>query len=188
MKLPPVVGIAGRARSGKSTAAALLVEVVLPHLSPVEDAQIIGFADPLKAAATAMLGGVNATSDAFKTTEVMPGITGRELLQVLGTEIVRQLDPDFWVILGMRRVRACEFTIFHDVRFPNEAIAIRKAGGFIVETTRTPAGAIDGAAHASEVPLPLGLVDYQLDNTGDRASTRAHLKQVLQWGGYVPYD
>lgn len=74
----------------------------------------------------------------------------RRLLQVLGTEVGRNtLGPDVWVHAWRRRVvalgSAC--VVAADVRFPNEAAAIRDAGGEVWWIDRPGLGP---SSHASE--------------------------------------
>ena len=183
MKL--LVGITGAARTGKTTAASVLADLIWGADNSGVSVGVRGFADPLKRGVGAMLG-VDATSDAFKRSEVLPGITGRRVLEVVGTEALRHLDPDFWVKLGMRDLD--DVTIFTDVRFPNEARAIKDRGGIVVRTLRPPSEFVP-TGHASTVPIRGSLIDFQLDNTGPMAdSSRASWVRILQWADFLTYD
>lgn len=51
-----------------------------------------------------------------------------------------------------------------DVRFPNEADAIRDAGGVLIRLVRPSAG--QGDAHPSETALDDYVENYRLSNTG----------------------
>lgn len=55
------------------------------------------------------------------------GIKNRTLLQHVGTDVVRADDPDFWVkCVRMLAVQAdAEYVISDDVRFTNEALAVK---------------------------------------------------------------
>lgn len=62
------------------------------------------------------------------------GVTGRYLLQRLGTDFGRNLiDPDIWVKGWKHEIAStiptCDKIIADDVRFPNEVAAIRDLGG-----------------------------------------------------------
>ncbi len=67
------------------------------------------------------------------------GTTGRRILEVLGTEGARGAYPDTWVRYALEVTYATECKwdrlVFDDVRFPNEAKAIRRAGGEIIRVT-----------------------------------------------------
>lgn len=83
------------------------------------------------------------------------GVTGRHLLQTLGTEWGRRhIASDVWLRLWRRQVgnlmataykegRECRIVV-DDVRFPNEAEFIRKMGGFnwLIQRPRTKEEAI----------------------------------------------
>lgn len=70
----------------------------------------------------------------------------RKVLQVIGTEGFRQSICDtFWVDIAPK-----ENVIITDVRFDNEAEAIRSWGGELIEIMRTNQEAIPEGAHASE--------------------------------------
>lgn len=83
--------------------------------------------------------------------------TRRRVLQYVGTEGFRALDPDHWVKRAMADVGPGELVVFTDVRFPNEADAIRAAGGIIVGIQKLDRDAplLDySALHGSEAGVP----------------------------------
>lgn len=61
----------------------------------------------------------------------------RALLQWWGTEFRRAQDPDYWVKKGIERIHEYEahadLVVVTDVRFANEAQAIKEIGGMVVE-------------------------------------------------------
>lgn len=61
-----------------------------------------------------------------------------QILQWYGTDVARKHNPDVWVQALETRLAldTPEFAIVTDVRFPNEAAFIKKAGGFLVEVIR----------------------------------------------------
>jgi hypothetical protein len=97
--------------------------------------------------------------------------TGRELLQRIGTDAIRDnVDQDFWIKAGVSRIwrdRMCN----DDTRFLNEAEALRKLGWFIVRVAapedirrkRIGGGFVDGG-HPSEVEQDLIQADFVLVN------------------------
>lgn len=159
-----LIGLHGKARSGKDTFAHLLISC-RPFVR-------MAFADPLKEAVANLF--MIPMDQAFSgdKDQVLPfwGLTLRDVLQRFGTEAMRDtFGHDFWVnrweIEYNERI---DFNvIITDVRFPNEADRIRALGGTVVHLTRPGAG-LSGAsgAHASERGLPYEPGDYSISNDG----------------------
>jgi hypothetical protein len=62
----------------------------------------------------------------------------RRLLQVFGTEVGRkQFGENFWVQQAFDKIEGNKI-VFSDVRFPNEILAIKRAGGIVVRIRRGP--------------------------------------------------
>lgn len=64
--------------------------------------------------------------------------TPRQLLQFLGTDYVREVDPDFWAKVVRAKIEeapSAQFVIT-DVRFENEAAMVRELGGVVVRIRR----------------------------------------------------
>lgn len=94
-------------------------------------------------------------------------ITVRKLLQVIGTDFVRdQVDPDLWVKITMDAVYdnliSGKNVLVTDVRFPNEAQAITLSGGQVFEIQRPSLVTKDN--HKSEEPLQRELIDFVILN------------------------
>jgi hypothetical protein len=86
----------------------------------------------------------------------------REVLQKLGTDVGRNLISDnVWVDATLARIgRECgpdDNIVLTDTRFPNEADAIRKMGGYVVRIEREGVGPVND--HPSETSLD----DYDFD-------------------------
>lgn len=187
-----LIGFTGPARSGKSTAA----DEVAGLLNGVHVTRTLYLSAPLKAAA-GCLTGHDYTLDLTKLVEVLPGLTGRRLLEILGTDIVRAYDPDHWVKMLGRKADmfshgvGAEIILVPDVRFPNEAQAVVDSGGFLIECNRPsslPPGAGGLATHASQARLPNRFHDhtYLLDNTGTLEDLRERLRRLLTGAGLLP--
>lgn len=94
----------------------------------------------------------------------------RELMQFLGTEYVRTIDPDYWINLLLDHIIPSTLdghdstALIADVRFPNEVDAIRARGGVIVRINRDLPYPQDG--HASESAIASLNVDHEIDNCG----------------------
>jgi len=77
------------------------------------------------------------------------GVTGRHLMQTLGTEWGRQcVLPDVWLRHWALRVEGAPYVVVDDVRFPNEAQLLIELGGEMWRVGRPGVERISG--HASE--------------------------------------
>ena len=167
-----LIGLTGRKQAGKDTvferARHLMADVL-----PVERAS---FADLLYESAAASLGVFVDDLRRWKNDPevfVTVGLANcttyrrqslRQYLQRYGTEAHRSVfGDDFWVD-NVRLDHAGKLVFVTDVRFDNEAQAVRRAGGIVVrvvgpeEIEHAPDG------HASEAGLSAGTVDLTLRN------------------------
>ena len=161
-----IVGLTGKARSGKDSAANALIQQGYIKLA---------FADPLKRAMAALTGEVlNAYhSDELKEA-VTPalGITRRKGLQDLGTAIRTTFGSEAFVRLLqydiLRGNPGHRYYVVSDVRYPNEAQALREMGGTIIQISRPDHAGLTGseALHSSEAGLPTELIDGTVVNDG----------------------
>lgn len=141
-----IVAFTGLAGAGKSTAAA--------HLVKSRGFERVRFAGPLKAMMAA-LGCTAAEIDGDRKEvpcDLLGGKTPRWAMQTIGTEWGRNLiDANLWIRAwraAVDRLPAGTPVVVDDCRFPNEAEAIRAAGGIIVRIERPGAGT--ASAHESE--------------------------------------
>ncbi len=166
-----LIGLTGRAQAGKDTAYKVMADRYLV----VRNVQRRAFADLLYRSAAAALGVAVEDLHDWKTdptvtievrnldSEPLVRRTTRNLLQRYGTEAHRDIfGADFWVDALDLTHGPDDLVVVTDVRFPNEAQAITKAGGHVVRVEGPYTGDDD---HASEQPIPDNLVDYVLDNT-----------------------
>lgn len=155
-----IIGITGYAGVGKDTLADLLVE----H----QGFEKRSFAEPLKAfylligrerdLAHIELVGMD------KAKRVLPSI--REDLQKIGTAAREVFGENFWIDLSMPKADAN--VVFADVRYPNEADAIRKAGGKIIRLKRSKIKPVN--QHSSELMLDTIEPDLTIEDMGIMAS------------------
>ena len=103
----------------------------------------------------------------------------RRTLQHMGTG-VRALDPDFWLRVVMDAVRNHPGpAVITDVRFPNEAYAVRSAGGRTIRIIRPSLGArVD--EHISETALDDFEPGQYIFNDGSLADLRREADHVAQ--------
>lgn len=142
-----VVGIIGVAGSGKTLVARHLIE----RYGFVRRR----FAGPLKRMLRAGLGLTDAQLDGDEKAVPLPqfgGATPRALMQTLGTEWGRRtIDPGLWVTCWQRDVReAGGLVVCDDVRFPNEAAAVRSFGGTLWRVYRPGLVSMDHASERSQ--------------------------------------
>jgi len=161
MAKPLVVGVAGRARSGKDTLASYL-------LAEVQRSTKIAFADALKEGVAVMLGMTRADMDhpnREKTIEEF-GFSVRKALQVFGTEGGRTLHPDLWVNLLKLRVAKSDayLVVIPDVRFQNEAVYVRENGVLLHVVRPDGERSVGIAGHQSELGLGVGDDDIVFHN------------------------
>lgn len=171
-----LIGLCGRAGSGKSTAARILVDHHNFARKP--------FAFRLKAMVAA-LGIPSAVLDGTPEDKSQPrpelaGHTVRYALQTLGTEWGRQhMGADFWVQLWRYGIDGMPAVVADDVRFSNEVEAIKALGGTVIRLEREGSG-LSGSAgsHASENVDRLR-VDYTIHNNGSEADLAAALSDAV---------
>lgn len=158
-----IVGLAGAAGSGKTTLAKAL---------EVRGFAIIGFADPIYEAVAAIVGLPVAALQqrAVKETPLeWLGRSPRHLLQTLGTEWGREsISQTIWIDIAMHRAQHHRNVVIPDVRFDNEARAIRACGGRVWRLRRDDYRPLDtvSSRHASEAGVSDHLIDLVIDNDG----------------------
>ena len=165
-----LIGISGKKGRGKDTVAR-----VVQKLKP--EYQIRKFSGKLKEI-VAILTGIDVSlleSEVVKQQRV-PEFGGRftlrQLLQFIGTDLLRaQLHNDVWVESLLMGYSSNQKWLISDVRFPNEADAIKDLGGMVIRVNRN--GAID--PHPSETALDTYDFDYVLDNNGTLKDLKANV-------------
>jgi hypothetical protein len=70
----------------------------------------------------------------------MPDLTPRWVLQYWGTEVVRRgFHDDTWIASLENKLRkTTDDVVISDCRFPNEIVAIKRAGGIVIRVHRGP--------------------------------------------------
>lgn len=158
-----LVGLCGRARAGKSTAANALVQRF--------GFEELSFAHPLRAFVRDILSIDDVqTFDQIKDKQhsLLGGKTPRHALQTLGTEWGRNMISDtLWIDVCMYKTKHLlaqgKNVVISDVRFDNEAERIREEGGLIIKIMRPDGPHID-SAHISELGIQHALVDVFVMN------------------------
>lgn len=177
------IGLSGWARSGKDTVADFLVKN--------KGYSKVSFADPMREALLRLspditygdMRGVplnsviREASDWELVKEFSPQI--RPLMQRLGTEVGREMfGQNFWVDLAIDRIPDGSKVVFADVRFPNEAQAVKNLGGQVWRIMRE--GVLPANDHISEHALnDYHDFDELILNDGSLADLEAKVKNIL---------
>jgi len=180
-----IIGLSGPAHSGKSTVA--------KHLIHDHKWQKVSFASPIKT----MIGALGVSPSALygnEKNESCPELLGRSArygMQTLG-DWGRSIHPDLWVehlrMNAMPLLHAGKCLVCDDVRYANEATAIRELGGVIVQIKPSYEGynasACANGSHSSEAGLHEDDVDFVLENAGSiddilTAIAALHLKTPI---------
>lgn len=156
-----IICISGKARHGKDITATFLSEALETRGYKV---LVTHYADLLK-----------YICKTFFDWDGKKDEYGRDLLQIVGTDVIRKKDPDFWVkfirdILQFFPDR-WDYVIIPDCRFPNEIDVIKKTFSDAIhirvirpdfESPLTP----EQQAHISETALDDVMPDHFIHNTG----------------------
>jgi hypothetical protein len=182
------IGLIGKARSGKDTAAL--------HLVRTRHYTRLAFADPLKEMAlsidpyvptgygvTVRLSALIADVGWEYAKDTYPEV--RRILQHTG-QTVREYDDEFWVTSMRRKLSNAEAwnlpVVVADVRYPNEADMLRARGFRLVRIVR-PEAAMSGrdyraARHSSETALDGYAADVEITNDGSVEALHRNISNV----------
>lgn len=148
-----IIGLTGRAFSGKDTVGA--------YLSRAHNFSLVAFADPIRDALMAAFAlNPRVFRPEYKELEIdWIGKSPRQLMQLFGTEFGRQMiKPTIWTEMMERRIRHsiqagdCDIVIT-DVRFWTEAALIARLGGQIWRIERPAADTTAHTTHLSETEM-----------------------------------
>ncbi len=105
-------------------------------------------------------------------------MTSREVMQFVGTEIFRKIDDNIWINLLMEKIKADSplIAIIADVRFANEALAVKEADGILINLTRVA----EDDSHASETGLD-DFTDFDLVVDNKDLSIKSSNDRVLEF-------
>lgn len=177
MRAAKLIGITGKKFCGKDTSVS--------HLSLLHNVVKYSLAGPLK----------NDLKNVYKLTDeqlndplhkeiidTRYGKTPRQLMQWYGTDIMRHIDEDYWVRPFMKFYKNTVLKnnsvkiIVTDVRFQNEADAIRSLGGDIVKIVRISNENIDNHISEQHDFLP----DIIVYNNGNIQDLQNKLDNILE--------
>ena len=168
-----LIGLIGKAGSGKTTTAKVL--------SGELDFEKHAFADPLKQ----ML--INAGMCTYEECYVEKTEQSRWLMQKVGTEIFRnQVDDNWWILQAKGMVSEVltrkKHIVLDDVRFPNEAQAIKDMDGTLIKIVRE--GHLEDKTdhtHSSESQIDKMEADYIITaKSGDVDSLITNIRELMK--------
>ncbi|MCB1712299.1 MAG: hypothetical protein KDH96_07440 [Candidatus Riesia sp.] len=187
--LPHLLGITGYARSGKDTVADILVEkfsytkvgftdelkeclVILNPIVKVESAGPVHYQDLLLR---------HGDLEAIKREDPVAMQEVRRLLQTLGTEVMRnKLGSNVHIDMTFNKIERSPISknVIKDVRYKNEAKALRERGGKVIRVTR-PGVSAPPNSHSSETELDHIKVDAVINNDGTMKDLEASILRVI---------
>ncbi len=179
-----VIGMIGKAGSGKDTVADYIVDKY--------GFQKLAFADPLKKAVQTIFDiDDEYMFDREKREETLPGWepwSTRKLLQFVGTELMRnQVDENVWVKNAVSRVARIPLAIISDVRFPNEVDDVRtlldgQAHVVFIRVARPDHEGAQGGLqnHASESHIGDLNADFDITNGGTLEELYATVDDLMK--------
>ena len=194
---PFIIGISGRKRHGKDMIATYLAK---------HGVQRVAFADELKRFAMDIwdlsFEQVYGADDLRESVDPRWGVSPRFIMQQFGTEVGRSVHKDTWVRKTLRLIedahqghpvilpdfverRFREYVLsaeeaavwsIPDARFPDEAEAIRAAGGVVIKVVRP--SIVSNDTHTSETRVDQVRADYLIVNDGTLDDLRAKVAVV----------
>lgn len=181
--LEELIGFVGRKQSGKDTAANLLIE----NRGFERVAMGAGLKAMLRGLFMEMgLSAENADyileTERLKATPMkdLNGVTPRFLMQTLGTEWGRNLIwDDIWTEIFKMKADQFDRVVCSDVRFVNEAKAIRELDGLIVKIDADERLGPNEDHHRSEIEMTKIVPDLVIKNNGTVEEFREELRGVL---------
>lgn len=172
------IGLIGYAGSGKDTVADHLVRhgfARVAFASPVRD--VLLSINPLVTRDGLRLRDVVEAHGWDTAKRQFPEV--RELLQGLGAGVRDSLGESVWVEHALRRLDALPGpVVVTDVRYRNEALALRSRNFLLAWVQRPGVGPAN--AHPSETDIPTELADVVLTNDGSIPELHAAVDALLR--------
>lgn len=189
-----LIGITGKARTGKDTVCDIIVD-------RIPCAVRYAMADPIKRSFFSMVE-ANTAAERIQLMEdkekVIEGLghSPRAILQELGGTLRERLGEDFWVYfldMFVKEIQEVEdsftkgedmcpiFVVVPDVRYDNEARYIKEVhNGLIFKTIRDDAPEV--REHSSENGISEKYIDFVIENNGTLQDLEDKVKQLLKEG------
>ena len=179
-----VIAIIGNIGAGKTTTA--------KFISKYYDYKLIGFADIIKKIAL-LLGfdHSNLYGNSKQKAEIDPfwGVSGREFMQKIGTEVFRDYLPTIlptmegvWYKAAVRRIDKYTRVVIHDLRFMDEYDTLKDKYGknLIIIRINNPDAVSDSShTHKSEWDSSTIPADYTIDNNSSLFELEHKIRCVM---------
>jgi hypothetical protein len=172
-----LIGLTGKARSGKDTVADILKKSDKRWDS-------VSFADPIREGVAAMFGWNNRHlhGELKEVVDPLVGVSPREAMQKLGTEWGRgMIKETLWADLAKHRVNYLlnvnRNVVVSDIRFDNEAQLIHDLDGIIIRIERDNLPTV--REHASEQGVSDDLVHYVLKNNSSLTQLEEQVLKLI---------
>lgn len=179
-----IILFSAKAQHGKDTSASILKEIIEADGKKV---LITHYADLLKFICKNMFGWDGNKDE-----------NGRHILQYVGTDVIRNVNPDYWVdfISNFLKMFSTDwdYILIPDCRFPNEIQRMREDGWdvFSVRINRTDFESSltkEQKNHISETALDNYIFDYYIDTISQLDYLKQKLKIMYEYmdiikGGY----
>lgn len=166
-----IFSLSGKKQSGKSTACEGLKQILTTEYEIHQDyITEISFAEALKQIVIDCFIPWEMTVkdldlEVNKNMLLPCGKTIREVLQIVGTDMFRDLWEDCWINIVKKKLQKAKddeykYAIVTDTRFPNEADMLGNMDAYLFRFTRAPLADY----HISETALDAYMFDYIVDN------------------------
>lgn len=174
-----LIGIHGKKRTGKNTAAGIL------RTFTVDDVRMMAFGDRLKYMCAETFGVSVKLYYDQETKEVPCGEYGspRDHMIGLSDAIKAKYGNDFFIkvversIEDVRRSGSEDHIFITDVRYESEADMVRRLGGRVLHVLRDTG---EASAHSSESGIAVGSDDFVVENNGSLEDFRDALYGVFE--------
>jgi len=152
-----IIGLTGKARSGKDTLA--------KHLEETHGYHHYWFSKPMKDACHHIFGwdDRHLYGELKEVVDSRYGVSPRYALQTIGTQWGRDIiNRDLWLLRAKEEIRLNKDIVISDVRFDNEAEMILEQGGLVINIVRPDAQQVN--EHESESGIDASLVSFTVEN------------------------
>jgi len=114
------------------------------------------------------------------------GISGRQFMQKFGTDVCRDFLPtaipemsQIWIQCFRHAVRENPDIVLSDVRFPDEARAVKEMRGKIIRVVRDNDEKHNDSVHASELAMDDIPADFVIRNTGSLSELYQKINDIV---------
>ena len=175
-----LIGLTGKAGAGKTEVCGMIRDIIgetsqVNFKDPLINEIIKNFPDLLD---EILLDEGEAADNVNSLFRTKPPLM-RALMQNYGTEVRRREDPDYWVNQWKKKVSYTKGSILiDDVRFINEAEAVKYFDGVIIRVTRDDIKSVD--KHASELEMDKIIPDYTINGkAGDLDNLQEQVVNII---------